>query len=141
METIIGKEFADKVIPLLKQAKNNINIIVYAWYWYPDKIGSDIQNFNNAIINAAKKGVNVKVITNTANTIKVLSENKVEAKEIKTKGSLHAKLIVIDDKIAILGSHNYTMSAFTLNHELSIKTEKKENVDRLKIFFNNLWQY
>lgn len=141
METIIGKEFAGKVIPLLEQAKNNINIAVYAWYWYTENIGSEIQKFNNAIINAAKKGVDVKVITNTTKTINVLFENKVKAKEIKTKGSLHAKLIIIDDKIAILGSHNYTMSAFTLNHEVSIKTEEKEVVDRLKIYFNNLWQY
>ena len=54
-KTIIGKEFGPKVIPLIKQARKSIDIIVFDWRWYPDQIGSAIQRFNNAIITASKK--------------------------------------------------------------------------------------
>lgn len=137
--TIIGNEFSEKVIPLIKQSKNTINIVVYSWWWYPDQIGSRIQKFNNAIIDAIKKGVNVKVMTNNPHTINILSQNKVKAKKLETKRMVHAKLMIIDGKTAILGSHNYTMGAFTTNYEISIIIQEVKVVKRLNQFFNNLW--
>ena len=141
METIIGKEFPKKVIPLIEQAKHVINIVVYSWWWYPDQIGSEIQKFNNTIINAAKKGVNVKVIANEWPTMAVLAKNGIKTKKLETKRKVHAKLMIIDNKTAILGSHNYTMGAFTTNYEISIITQDVEVVKRLRQFFNNLWPY
>lgn len=140
-KTIIGKEFGPKVIPLIKNAKHSIDIIVYDWRWYPDQIGSAIQKFNNAVIVAKKKGRKIRVITNLNNTVKILSENKVEAKQIFSARKVHVKLMIIDGKIAILGSHNYTMNAFTINYEVSVIIQKKEIVKRLQIFFENLWSY
>lgn len=140
-EIIIGKEFPKKVIPLIQQAKNSIDIAVYEWRWYLDQIGSDIQKFNNAIVVAQRKGKRVRVITSSQKIIDTLKKNKIEAKKIFSDKKLHIKLIIIDDEIAILGSHNYTMSAFTLNYEVSIKTQEKLVVNRLKNFFSGLWSY
>ena len=47
--------------------------------------------------------------------------------------------MIIDNEIAILGSHNYTMSAFTINYEVSVIIQDKEVVNRLKTYFENLW--
>lgn len=138
--TIIGKEFPQIVGPLIYQAKHSIDIIVYDWRWYSDQIGSEIQRFNNAIVTAKKKGVKVRAITNSPHIINILKENKIEAKQNFSSRKLHAKLMMIDDKIAIFGSHNYTMSAFTTNFEISIATQNENVVNRFKIFFNNLWQ-
>lgn len=139
METIIGKEFPEKVIPLIKQARETIDIVVYSWHWYPDQIGSGIQRFNNAIIDAVKKGVRIKVLANNHYTINILSQNKVKARKLETERKVHAKLMIIDGKIAILGSHNYSMSAFTTNYEVSVIIQEEEVVKRLRQFFNNLW--
>ena len=141
METIIGKEFSKKVIPLIEKAKYSIAIIVYDWRWYPDQIGAEIQIFNNAIGNSRKKGLGIKVITNTKNTIKILTSLNIQAKELASKKMLHTKLMIIDDEIVILGSHNYTMNAFTTNYELSVILQDKEIVKRLKFYFENLWSY
>lgn len=140
-QTIIAKEFSRKVIPLIKQAKKSIDIIVYDWLWYPDQIGSEIQRFNNSIIFAARKGVRVRVITNTKKTIAILNQNGVEAKKIFSERRVHVKKMLIDRELAIIGSHNYTMSAFTLNYEVSIITQNKGVVKRLTKFFENLWLY
>lgn len=137
--TIIGKEFPEKVIPLIKAARHTIDIVVYSWWWYPDQIGSAIQRFNNAIVNAAKKGVNVKAMLNDYVTINALLQNKVKARTLETERKMHAKLMIIDNKIAILGSHNYSMSAFTLNYEVSVIIQEEKAVQRLRQFFNNLW--
>lgn len=140
-QTIIGKEFPEKVIPLIKQARDIINIVVYSWWWYPDQIGSGIQKFNNALVDAAKKGVNIKVLTNEHPTIAILKKNGIKARKLESERKLHAKLMIIDNKTAIVGSHNYTMGAFTTNYEISIITQDEEVVNRLKQFFNNLWPF
>lgn len=139
IETIIGKQFPQVVTPIVSAAKKNIDIVVFDWRWYPEDIGSSCQIFNNAIIQAQRRGVLLRVITNTAATVKVLNENGVQARKWLSSRIMHAKMIVIDGRSAILGSHNYTMNAFCLNQELSILVEHEEFCEKLTAFFENLW--
>jgi phosphatidylserine/phosphatidylglycerophosphate/cardiolipin synthase-like enzyme len=47
--------------------------------------------------------------------------------------------MIIDDKIVITGSHNFTQSAFDTNFELSVVLESdKDQLDFVQ-FFNNLY--
>jgi len=139
-DLIIGKEFPEKVIPLIEQAKKSIFIIVYDWRWYPDQIGSTIQKFNNAIIIASRKNKKVKVITNRPYVNEILPQLNIRIKKPHSKRALHTKLMIIDGKTAILGSHNYTMNAFTINHEVSVILQDEQIVNRLSLYFENLWQ-
>lgn len=139
MDTIIGNEFADKVIPLIKNSKVSIDIIVYDWRWYPNQIGSAIQRFNNEIVAGRKRGKRIRVITNSDRLVSTLKTQNFEARGKVSSKTLHTKLMIIDGKMVILGSHNYTMNAFTINHEVSIITEDKDVVARLKLYFENLW--
>jgi len=138
-QPIIGKTFPDVVIPIIKQAKKSIDIVVFDWRWYPDQVGSTIQRFNNAIINCAKKHIRVRVLTNSNQTQKLLSEFDIKTKKMQSKKLLHTKLMIIDDKIAILGSHNYTMNAFTINFEVSVVLTDPPTIKRFNKYFLNLW--
>lgn len=138
--TIIGKEYPDLVIPMIQRARKSIDIIVYDWRWYPDQIGAKIQRFNNAIINAAQKNIKVRTISTSWKTLRVLEKFRVKVKKANTKRLLHTKLMIIDNEVAILGSHNYTMNAFTINLEISVIIMNKEVIDRLKQYFTNLWE-
>ena len=140
IQTIIGKEFAKKVIPLIKTAQKSIDIIVYNWYWYEDQPASDIQKFNTAIVQAAYKNISVRVITNAIRPVNILTRNKVLAKQWYHRKNLHAKLMIIDGATAILGSHNYTMNAFSRNLELSVIISDKNTVQSLSAYFGELWQ-
>ncbi|GAH80252.1 unnamed protein product, partial [marine sediment metagenome] len=95
--------------------------------------------FNNAIIDAAKRNITVKVITQPETTRKILKENGVDIKEFQSRKTIHTKLMIIDGQIIIVGSHNYTKNAFNLNEEVSVITNEPETVNRLKQYFDNLW--
>lgn len=136
---IIGKEFAANVIPFIEQSKKTIDIVVFDWRWYPDQIGSAIQKFNNAIITQSKKNTKFRIITNCQNTLNILAQNGLKIKQWQSKKLLHTKLMIIDNEIVILGSHNYTMSAFTINYEVSVIIQDKEVVNRLRTYFESLW--
>lgn len=138
-EILISREFPKKVIPLIKNAKQSIDIIVFDWGWYPDEIGEQIQIFNNAIYNANRKGVKVRAVVQKRLIKEILFRLGVDVKILHSNKLLHIKLMIIDGQIAILGSHNYTKNAFNLNYEVSIIIKDEKSVSRLKYYFNNIF--
>ena len=44
-------------------------------------------------------------------------------------------MIVIDDKIVVIGSHNYSFTAFAANREKSVIINSTELADRLEMVF------
>ncbi len=139
METIIGKEFPKKVIPLIENAKKTINIIVFDWRWYPQDPGAQCQLFNQAIIRATRRGVKVQAIVNNDEIVRVLNQNGCQAKKILTKRLVHCKIMIIDGGTVITGSHNYTESAFQMNLEISVILDDVEKIAEFSNFFTNLF--
>jgi phosphatidylserine/phosphatidylglycerophosphate/cardiolipin synthase-like enzyme len=138
-EVIIGKEFPDKVKPLIENAKSSIKIIVFDWRWYVNDPGNAVQLFNQTIVRASRRGVKISAIVNHADILTPLKENGIDVKKLNITGLVHAKLMIIDDNIVILGSHNYTHNAFVINHEISIILKECNVVKDFNIFFTSLW--
>jgi phosphatidylserine/phosphatidylglycerophosphate/cardiolipin synthase-like enzyme len=139
MQTIIGKQFPQKVIPLIDEAKRSIDIIVFDWRWYPDDPGNPVQLFNQAIVRAVRRGVQVRAIINNDDITATLKSVGVNAKRFISQKLIHGKTMIIDGEIAIVGSHNYTQYAFTMNYEVSVLVEGREEIAKLTEFFNNLY--
>ena len=138
-EAIIGSDFPKKLIPLIENSKKSIDIIVFDWRWYPQDPGAQCQLFNQAIIQATRRGVKVRAIANNDEIVKVLNQNGCEAKRILTKKLVHSKMMIIDGEIVVTGSHNYTESAFQMNLELSVILNNLENIADFSNFFQNLY--
>lgn len=138
MQTIIGQQFPKKVIPLIEQAKRSIKIIIFAWRWYPNDPGNPVQLFNQAIVRAARRGVRVEAITNFDGIDGLLVEQGVVVIKTVSKNLIHAKLMIIDDENLIMGSHNYTQSAFTTNHEISMISQEVSAITEYAQFFETL---
>lgn len=139
-EVISGSQFPTVVIPLIEKATKNIRVVVFDWRWYPQDPGASCQLFNQAIIRAARRGVKVAGIVNNDQIASIFKLNGCEFKKLITGKLVHCKLMIIDDVIAITGSHNYTQSAFQMNFELSVVLEGEDSIVKLVNFFNNLWQ-
>lgn len=139
MEFLIGEQFPDKVIPLIDQSKKSIKIIVFEWVWYPNNATKSIQLFNQAIVRARNRGVNIEVVANSAKIVKILRDLKINAKKLSTRKLIHSKVMIIDEKDVIIGSHNYTQNAFTSNFEVSVHVKKAENISVLLTHFDYLY--
>ncbi len=139
IETAIGREFPKKVTPLIEQAKKSIEIIVYDWGWYPNEIGEKIQLFNNAIVKAKNRGVVVKVVVLKRLIAEILRREGIMVKRIESSKLLHIKLMIIDNQIVIVGSHNYTKNAFNINFEASVILRDEETTKRFKDYFENFF--
>ena len=139
MESIIGKQFPAKVIPLIDNAKQSIDIVVFDWRWYADNPANPVQLFNHAIVRAVRRGVVVRAIANSNDIISVLNSVGVKAKKPATPNLIHSKIIIIDNETMVIGSHNYSQSAFTMNHEASIIIKGAENILNFNNYFSNLY--
>lgn len=139
IETAIGREFPKKVTPLIEQAKKSIEIIVYDWGWYPNEIGEKIQLFNNAIVRAKNRGVIVKAVVLKRLIAEILRREGIRVKRVESSKLLHAKLMIIDDEIVIVGSHNYTKNAFNINFEASVILRDEETTRKFKNYFENFF--
>ncbi len=140
MQAIIGKQFPKVLIPLIDNAKSSIKIVVFDWRWYPSDSANPVQLFNQSLVRASRRGVHIYAIANSSEVIAILNSVGVQAKKLVTKSLVHAKMIIIDDRIVVVGSHNYTQYAFTMNHEISALYDDENSAKGFLEFFNSLYQ-
>jgi len=73
------------------------------------------------------------------NTIRNLQDAGVSAKFGPSSPITHAKLWIIDQEITVLGSHNMSRRAVTVNDEASVKIVSKEVAGEFTRYFEALW--
>lgn len=139
MQTIIGKNYPKMVIPLIDKAVNSIKIVVFDWRWYANEPANPCQLFNASIIRARKRGVNVQVCVNSEKIAQPLRENDIDVKIPISKNLIHTKFIIIDDQVLVMGSHNFSQSAFTTNFETSIIQDDPLEINEFILFFHSIW--
>ena len=140
MQTIIGKNYPKLVIPLIEKAVKSIKIVVFDWRWYENDPANPCQLFNASIVRARKRGVNVQACVNSNSIKSPLAQNGIDVKIPISKNLIHTKFIIIDDEILIMGSHNFSQSAFTTNFETSVIINDPLQINDFIVFFNNIWQ-
>lgn len=138
-KAIIGKNFVKELLPIIQSAKQSINIIVYDWRFYQNDVASPCSQFNLAIARASARGVRVKVLVQHEATITLLRQQGCDAKRLQTTRLLHTKMMIIDNVKIVLGSHNYTQSAFTVNEEVSVCFDAGSEQNDFLAYFNALW--
>ena len=136
---IVGNEYAKKVIPLLDSAKKNIDIVVYDWRFYPDRLGHPVTQFNLALIRAVRRGVIVRAVLNNGLIVRELVELGIKARIFSMAKTVHAKLILVDNETLVIGSHNFTSNAFTSNIEVSVMIDLSVDDYRFTQLFSNLY--
>jgi len=129
--------FENKIIDIISKAKESINFLAFAF---------TNPKITDALISAQNRGVKIKGVFDKAQNnyqkysqYKVLKENNISVVLDKNPKKLHSKVIIIDKKIVITGSYNFTKKANNKNDENSIviydKAIAKEYIDN----FNNIY--
>lgn len=129
----------DKIlIKEMNAAQKNLNVAIYSL---------TKEDIANAILDAKKKGVDVKIITDKQESqskaekaiLDKLKANNIPVKINSHSGLMHLKLSVIDDKTACGGSYNYTENATKENDENLIVMRDPNIVSDYVNEFNNMW--
>ena len=103
-------------------------------------------DFTQALINAYKRGVDVKIIVD-ANSFstrngknKILRASGIPLKAENYAGKMHIKSVIIDDKYFTVGSMNFSNSGENKNDENIVIVENDKLATAYKNYFLYLWQ-
>jgi phosphatidylserine/phosphatidylglycerophosphate/cardiolipin synthase-like enzyme len=138
---IFGADYVSKVVPFINSVRDELRIVIYDWRLASIPDVSALALFNQAIFDAVKRGVKVRAIVSHESTKAILLKHGVIAKVLPSEKCLHTKLLILDRYHIICGSHNFTQSAFSTNHELSIYFVVKNFENPYIAYFENLWSY
>ena len=131
---LTNENFLPALLKSIDEAQNEIFISIFSF-----KAGEHKNSYPDRIVNhlakAVKKGVKVYVILEKTQdkSDELNIQNRTTGKLLEEKGinvyfdspnkTTHTKLIVIDQRLVLLGSHNFTQSALKYNNEISVLLE------------------
>lgn len=131
------RDYFDALLNKISNAKRDILISMYI-FKTTGKRTSSANRVKDALIRAAKRGANVKVLLEQEDEqdSSINSENEYTAMRL-VKGGVsvyfdsprkrtHVKAIVIDGRYTFIGSHNLTSSALQHNSELSLMIDSED---------------
>ena len=150
IQPAISTDYPKVVVPLLQAASHSIDIMMYEWKWYSHESAGGVEKFNIAFQAAARRGVKVRALLNVesfghaitkinSRTAQHLTMAGCEVKFGQIGVATHAKLIIIDGRIMVLGSHNVSKGSFSRNQEASIIVDGGEAVRPYADYFRLLW--
>jgi competence ComEA-like helix-hairpin-helix protein len=125
------------IIRNIDDAKEFINI---AMYTFTDR------EIAQAIIRAKDRGVDIKIYLDRSQVNAKYSKsryfvnNAIEGIRISSNNYImHNKFAILDNKIVITGSYNWTASAGERNDENLLVIDDKNIIEKYQNQFNNLW--
>lgn len=135
---LIGSEYFSYVVPLIDNAKESIKILMFDWRWYPNGLGSPVQEFNQSLVRASRRGVSVRCVVNCDGIVETLAKLGIKAKKYNSKNLLHSKLLILDKQAVVIGSHNISSNAFESNVETSVVVFNEKVADHFSNFFEKI---
>jgi phosphatidylserine/phosphatidylglycerophosphate/cardiolipin synthase-like enzyme len=145
------EKFLPAVIQLIQPATTTVMISTYKLEHTMRTRGDRIRVLFAALVAAKEKQINVKVLLNwndlkrsVAKTnlyaMEWLSKYGIESRYLKDNRCCHAKMVIVDKSIIILGSHNLSCKSVSENLEASLETDDKEIVEQAVKLFSDAWE-
>jgi phosphatidylserine/phosphatidylglycerophosphate/cardiolipin synthase-like enzyme len=151
VELLIARQYILRVPTILEEAKDSIRVVQFVMQLKGKSAKMSSRELGIKLAAKVRDGVRVKAILNTAGggwrapslnrqAAEWLQERGVEVRTLGGSRTCHAKLLVVDERIAIIGSHNWTPYALDRNFEVSVLIRNPVLAGQLAAHFDTLWQ-
>lgn len=148
---LIDEEYRRMLPQAMAGAKREIRIMMYRIQRKLGRGQTEENLFLDAMKDKVRRGVKVWLIVDyyprpgmaykeNLYAALILQDSGVYARYLKNSRVCHAKAVIIDQEIAIVGSHNWTTNSLKRNLEVSLMVKDKEEVSRLVEEFDKLYK-
>jgi len=149
VQLVTDVQYFEVAKKLIHEAKYSIQVMMFEMGYYDKYPNTPSNLLIKELMNATKRGVKVEVILEVKegedrtakrnrHTGKVLSEGGVEVIYDPLSKTTHAKFMVVDGQLSLLGSTNWTYYALTSNHEASVLIRSQELARAIIDYFNRV---
>ena len=136
---VLDSDYYTLVKSLIDSSTTSLELMMFLISDTTDNFGQP-GGLLSAISDAHSREVNVRVLLHSIDDItndKAVQFFKNREMSIRVANKYaHTKLLVIDNKIVVLGSHNWTASAFASNYEASIIIRDEITATDFTNYFN-----
>lgn len=138
------------ILELLKVANRRIRIVMF-FLTFKDEERQVTDQLVAEIINAQKRGVNIQVILDqqgygdipsrkaNSSVYEYFRKQGIPVRFDSENIATHSKLVVIDDRHVVIGSHNWTAGSFNWYDEASVYLSSDELAQHYNQLFERYW--
>ncbi|MEK6728357.1 MAG: phospholipase D-like domain-containing protein, partial [Candidatus Omnitrophota bacterium] len=141
---LLGEDYFQTTHQAIQNAKESIYVAMYLINLEPTPTDNPASILLEGLISAKRRGVYVKVILDDTtlkvnyNAYKRLQQAGIDVSLDSPKAVLHGKAIVIDSKICILGSFNWSRASLYDNYEFATYTESLQQAKKLLDYISKI---
>lgn len=130
-KVLFGREYYYEVLKTIEEANESIHIAMFLMKYDAGDSFDWANDLIRALVRAKKRGLEVYVVLENSVEINQAAHSYLRANGIEVRfdspdRTLHAKIVVIDGKVAFIGSHNWSESGLYWNNEVSVEIKSKE---------------
>ncbi len=152
MDLILHDEqFLTYAQELINRAVRAIDISTFKLEMSGKKMGRPLLQFFDTLYEKQRKGVYIRFLAPTSSqslhtpysntpAIAILKKNNIAVRHLLYDRCCHAKIIIVDNADAIIGSHNLCVRSCHYNFEVSYMGNEPIYVKRLSCIFNQVWE-
>ena len=145
---LLDQEYYHSVKSDLQNANETILVAMYSMIYDPDDTSDWANDLIRELVYAKDRGVNVTVIIEYRTYWGYMNDNLEAYDYLLATGVTvqldedtetdHLKLVVIDDSIVYVGSHNWSESGLYYNRETSVKIVSEDIAEGFKAYFGTI---
>jgi len=149
IRNLTDREYYYSIMEDIRSANSSIMVAMYSMVYDPDDSFDWANDLIRELVYARERGVNVTVILEyrtyygeymdrNLDAYNYLSANGVNVLLDSDAETDHMKLVIIDDYIVYVGSHNWSESGLYYNKETSIRIVSSEIAKEFKEYFQTI---
>ncbi len=149
VQVVVNTQYFQVAKKMIHEAKHTVQVMMFEMGYYDEYPNTASNRLVKELIETRKRGVKVEVILEVRggedrttkrnrHTGRILSDGGVEVVYDSLSQTTHAKFMVVDGELTLLGSTNWTHYALTNNNEASVLIRSKEVAQKLIDYFNRV---
>ena len=143
IEVVNDREYFERVFELIDSADESIHLVMFEIKYYDKYPDSEVNQLVEKLIKKNSKGVEVKIIVDQFLTdkraVEILQKTGVDIKWDSTKLTTHNKLMIIDGRVVLIGSTNWSYYSFSKNRESNVIFNDRESAKKFEEYFQEVW--
>jgi len=150
MQLLTNEQFLPAATDLIAAAKKSIFISTFKAELTTKPRGKRLMAFFNILLEKARLGLDVRFLISKREgyghipltnlfAVRELKEKRVQVRHLRHSRTCHAKILIIDGELAILGSHNLGIKSCHSNFEVSLCIDDPHIAGQLQGIYSATW--